>query len=154
MGLVSRYVGPQTFLDYLQGCIKPLAQRPMGSMPFSLLLGQEVWAESGKWEGLMFPRISCCLMSDESGHTHKQAPSRFLVGGKKLGQGSGDKLGEHPFPPPLLALSSREARWKARLNFIKAPWASCVTRTGKDRRRCWDCGLSRPVLPGVSRKAD
>ena len=103
MGLVSRYVGPQTFLDYLQGCVKPLAQRPMGSMPFSLLLGQEIWAESGKWEGLMFLRISCCLMSDESGHTHQQAPSRFLVGGKKLGQGSGDKLGEHPFPPPLPA---------------------------------------------------
>ena len=42
-------------------------------------------------------------MSDESGHTHQQAPFRFLVGGKKLGQGSGDKLGEHPFPPPLPA---------------------------------------------------
>lgn len=32
-------------------------------------------------------------------------------------------------PHPCLPLSSREARWKAWLNFIKAPWAPCVTRT-------------------------
>ena len=121
MGLVSRYVGPQTFLDYLQGCVKPLAQRPMGSMPFSLLLGQEIWAESGKWEGLMFLRISCCLMSDESGHTHQQAPSRFLVGGKKLGQGSGDKLGEHPFPPPLPASEQQGGQMESPAEFHKGP---------------------------------
>ena len=93
-------------------------------------------------------------MSDESGHTHQQAPFRFLVGGKKLGQGSGDKLGEHPFPPPLPASEQQGGQMESLAEFHKGPLGAMCHQDAQEWRRCWDCGLSGPVLPGVKRKAD
>ena len=93
-------------------------------------------------------------MSDESGHTHQQAPSRFLAGGKKLGQGSGDKFGQHPSPQPLPASEQQGTQMESLAEFHKGPLGTVYHQDMQDWRRCGDCGLSRPVLPGVSRKAD
>ena len=60
-------------------------------------------------------------MSNESGHARQRAPSRSLVRGKKLGQGSRDKLGEHLLSPPLPTSEHQGGHLESLAEFHKSP---------------------------------